>query len=266
MKKLNSKRLSLIGAVIALLLFLHYSRLLLPVEGFMSQIFNPLTQRLYGATSHLRFFYEEQTDRRDLNQTVKDLEKQVSALTQENAKLKLLDEENQSLRNYLKFLQPRSRHYVMANVIGREDVDQISQIIILDKGKQDGVLSGYAVVNENGHIVGKVLETKDHEAQVCLVTSGRCQLAVAIQNQNRTIGIAKGELGLVVKVDFIPQSEQIEKDQTVITSGLEKSIERGLVVGKITEVIKQNNELWQTARVEPLVNPDNLLTVAVMQP
>ena len=67
-------------------------------------------------------------------------------------------------------------------------------------------------------------------------------------------------------MDFIPQSVNLEIDDLVITSGLEGSIPRGLQVGKIFEINKESNELWQSAFVDPLSNLNNIFIVSVIIP
>ncbi|MBU0619941.1 rod shape-determining protein MreC, partial [Patescibacteria group bacterium] len=80
-----------------------------------------------------------------------------------------------------------------------------------------------------------------------------------------TMGIIEGEFGLTIKMDFIPQNKRINNEDIVITSGLEKNIPKGLVIGKITRINKNNNEVWQNAIIEPLADLDNLIIVSVLQ-
>ncbi|MBU2416305.1 rod shape-determining protein MreC, partial [Patescibacteria group bacterium] len=71
--------------------------------------------------------------------------------------------------------------------------------------------------------------------------------------------------GLTIKMDFIPQNKRINNEDIVITSGLEKNIPKGLVIGKITRINKNNNEVWQNAIIEPLADLDNLIIVSVLR-
>ncbi|NCQ16170.1 rod shape-determining protein MreC, partial [Candidatus Falkowbacteria bacterium] len=52
----------------------------------------------------------------------------------------------------------------------------------------------------------------------------------------------------------------------VATSGLEENIKRGLVVGRVAQVAKENNQVWQSAVIEPLLSLDNLTLVAILLP
>lgn len=252
------------GAVIGLLIFLHYLRILMPLESRLRSFFNPVLGRLYSSGAKMRSVYDSQAERRDLAGTAEELRHQVNRLIEENARLKALENENATLREFLKFSNNSKRKSVMATIIGKSDLDQADQTVVLDRGSKDGLFTGLAVINEDGHVFGKIISVNDNSAQACLVTSNQCQFAVSIQNKNKTVGIVKGELGLTVKMELIPQSEVIKSGEVVVTSGLERNIPAGIVVGSVSQVIKENNELWQDARIEPMYALDDAMVVSVL--
>lgn len=266
MKKLNLKNTIYSMAVISLLIFLHATKISAPVEGVVIRVLNPLLNRLYSAGSKMRIAYNEQADKRDLASVNNQLKEQLNSLVEENVRLKVLEDENNTLRSYLKFLTNKENHYAMANVISRGDVESLNQALIIDKGNKDGLYPGLAIVSSDGNIVGKITEVKDHVSEFCLVTSNRCQFASTIMNKDKTIGISQGDLGLTIQMNFIPQNEEIKVGDMIITSGLEKSIPRGLIIGQVRQVIKENNELWQNAKIESLSDLDDLVMVSVLLP
>ncbi|NIA18429.1 MAG: rod shape-determining protein MreC [Actinobacteria bacterium] len=265
MNKLNTKKYIKFIAVIMLLIFLHFTKILAPVERVVVKTFNPVLSGLYSAGSYLRVAYNKQTDKRDLVGAVERLENEVRELITENTRLKVLEEENQILREYLKFSKENEADFVLGNVVVRRglNADGLNQNIIIDKGSRDGVKSGAAVA-VGGAIVGKVVGVKNNLSEICLITGEDCKLAVSIQNINKTSGIISGEMGLTIKMEFIPQTDEIKIGDTVITSGLEENIPRGLIMGKVAAVNKESNELWQSAVIEPLVDMDELIIVSVL--
>ncbi|KKR31078.1 MAG: Cell shape-determining protein MreC [Candidatus Falkowbacteria bacterium GW2011_GWF2_39_8] len=190
----------------------------------------------------------------------------MNQLIAENSRLKSLEDENRTLRNYLKFLSTKEKKYLMANVISSGSIDLNSQSVLLDKGTKDGLYSGLAILSSEGNIVGKIINAKENISEVCIINASRCQLAAAIQNKEKTVGIAQGDLGLTIKMEFIPQNADIKVGDIIISSGLEKSIPRGLVIGQISHIKKESNELWQAARIEPLTNLEDLVVVSVLLP
>ncbi len=269
MKKLQkSKIIKIIGAAI-LLLILHWFGILRPVEDYVIRILNPILKPIYALSSSLRHTYYQQTTKIDLAASVENCQKELNRLLAENARLKIVEEENKILRDHLNFQSKHNFQYILANVISRDSLvnsGTLNNIIIIDKGKYDGVVPGLLVLNEEGMVVGKVAQSKNYLAQVDLVTSRQCRLAVSTLTNGKTIGVIEGELGLTIKMGFIPQTENLQVGDVVISSGLEKNIPHGLVIGKISKINRESNELWQSATVEPLADLENLNIVSVVKP
>jgi len=267
MQKPNTKKYIMIVAVIGLLIFLHFTQILTPVESLIIRILNPVFSSFHSASTYLRITYNEQTDKRSMINIVNQLENTVSNLIVENAKLESIKEENEVLREYLKFTKESENFFVLGNIISRErsNSKDFDYNIIVDKGEDDGIEVGAGVVS-NGIIIGKVKEVKKNLSKVCIITTKDCKLAVTIQNLDKTTGVAMGELGLTIKMEFIPQTEEVKIGDNIITSGLEENIPRGLVIGKVSEVNKESNELWQIATIEPIENLDNIVIVSIIIP
>ena len=256
-------------AAFALLVFLYGIGILNPVESLLTRIFNPILKQFHTIGTNVKNTYEEQTSKIDLTKVIKELREEVMVLSGENAKLKTVIRENNILREHLGFLERNELKYTMSNVISREDILNIggqTEVIIIDKGRQDGIYQGLSAVNKQGVIIGKVADVKERTAKIYLASSDRCKLAVTILGDDTTSGIAEGSLGLVIKMDFIPQIRNLNIGDIVVSSGLEKDIPRGLVVGKISEVRKESNELWQSAIIEPMLNIGELTIVSVIIP
>ncbi|MDD5294904.1 MAG: rod shape-determining protein MreC [Patescibacteria group bacterium] len=263
-------------AVIGLLIFLHFIKVLSPLENIMGRAISPVAGRLYSVSSSLRLALSERTDKEELLASLKDLQAEVNQIKAENARLKSIEEENKKLRQYLKFSTKNEYNYILANVVSRGIfADPVSgrQSLIVDKGLAEGLASGLVAVNSEGIIVGKIAEAKENTAKIYLATDSNCKLAASIQEEedqpggpNKTAGITEGELGLTIRMNFIPQAEEIKVGDTAVTSGLEKDIPAGLVIGRIVEVDKTSNEVWQRATIEPLINLDELTIVSVLRP
>jgi len=262
--------------VIGLLIFLHFIKVLSPLENITARAISPIAGQLYSVSSSLRVALSERTDKEELLVILKDLQAEINQIKAENARLKSIEEENKKLRQYLKFSTKNEFNFVLANVISRgifADPVNGQQSLIIDKGAANGLAPGLAAVNSEGIIVGKIAEVKENTAKIYLATGSNCKLAAAIQgrqeepgNKNKTMGIVEGNLGLTINMNFVPQAEEIRVGDTAVTSGLEKSIPAGLVIGRIVEVDKTSNEVWQKATIEPLINLDELTIVSVLRP
>lgn len=277
MLRLNIKKYIILAVVITLLIFLHYANLLQPIESFLNKSFKPIFSGFYSLSANINKTYLAQTQKQDLAAGLKQAEERINQLTVENANLRFLEEENLALRKHLNFLRKDNRRYLMADIISRGEligsIGPGNQSVVIDKGSRDGLSAGLAVVSSTalgtssqGVIIGKVASVKEEIAEVYLITNQNSKLAAAILSENKTSGIASGDLGLTVKMDFIPQTENIKAGDIVATSGLEQRIPRGLVIGRVTKVSKENNEVWQIATVEPLVDLNGLAVVSILLP
>ncbi len=253
-------------AALGLLVFLLSTGMISYIERPVEFVLNPVMSGLYGISTKFRTFYQEQTGKHETATRIAELEQQAAEQAVDRARLLTLEDENKILRQYLSFGTSSKRMFKTASVIARNDLESGNQSVIIDRGKRDSLAPGLAVVSGEGVVVGKVIETGEHTAVVALSTQPECKLAATILNVPRTTGMTRGELGLTIVMDFIPQIEKIEAGDLVVTSGLENNIPRGLVIGKVTEVKRENNEIWQSATVEPLINIGRLTIVAVLLP
>lgn len=268
MKKIKKNNPILIWLVIfGLLFFLHSVGALRPIENLFLNLVEPTSGRLYRLGNIFNNSYKDRESQTSLAARVEELTKEVARLKVINSQQEELVEENLKLKNQLNFLNDNSYQSVVAAVIARESLageTEMGQDLLVNKGIKDGVIIGQGVINEEGLIVGKVIEVKETSAKICLTTSSECKLAASIQNETRTQGITDGDLGLTIKMNYVPQMEKISIGDTVITSGLGGKIPRGLVIGQVIEIRNESNEVWQDATIEPLVNLNNLTFVTII--
>ena len=255
--------------VFILIIFLHLTKVLVPVENVAISVVKPLADFLYGSGSGIRKSYEANQQQKDIFSKATNLEQEVAKLTVENAQFKELQQDNVKLRAQLSFLSVNKYKNILANVISRNlifDIKEGDQDIVIDKGSKDGIKEEFGVIDENGVIIGKVSEVRDNLSKICLTTNRNCKFPATIQNKDRTMGITEGDLGLTIKMNYIPQSEKINSGDTVITSGLGGNIARGLVIGKVSQINNKSNEIWQDINIEPLFNLNALTIVTVLTP
>lgn len=265
---LKTKKFSYWLIALALIFIVHLTGAIRPLENFFVNLINPINNSLHNFGLNLRK-QNQVSDQEDLSFQLELLQEQRAKETVDEAQMKLLLEENAKLREQLNFLNNNNYRYLSANIIARQNLfdgsDRIQDLII-DRGSDDGIMPGLAVLDEQGVIIAKILEVKDKSARACLTVAPDCRLAVAILNSDKTIGLSDGDLGLTIKLDYIPQSEEITLGDIVISSGLGDNIPRGLVIGRVTQVNKQSNEIWQDVNIESLSSIYDLTVVSVILP
>jgi len=265
-KRKNLTIYILVIIIIALLLNLPFAK---PIQSLILRIFNPIFSIFYKAGTIAKVEFGERSEKEDLVNKISKLEELNIQLAKENADLKTAKDENVFLRDHLNFLQTNKLEYVLADVVSKDDItnsSKKSELIVINKGRREGVVIGLPVVSSEGVIIGKIAEVKDDLSSVHLTNSSNCKLAATIFGQQKTSGITEGELGLTMKMDFIPQGTKVSTNDIVVTSGLEKNVPRGLLVGRVLSVNIDTNELWQRAVIEPIVNSEDLVIVSILMP
>ncbi len=263
-KKIFTQKRIIISIIVLLFFSLYFFGFLQTLEKGLQSFFNWSSYQLASIRPSENFYECQESE-----EIINSLQAQVTQKTIDEANLEILKEENKQLRKYLDFYEENEYGMVLANLASKEiDFGSRNQNfnLIIDKGSSDDLIPGLVVINENGAVIGKITDVKEASSQVCLITAPDCQLAATILNQDRSVGITDGELGLTVSLDMIPQTEEINIGDIISTSGLSELIPRGLVIGRVNKVEKKTNEIWQKAIIEPDISLNNLNILSVIIP
>jgi rod shape-determining protein MreC len=168
--------------------------------------------------------------------------------------------ENQRLRRLLGYVEETAAKTVAARVIA-EDATSWFRTIEIDRGSVEGVTEGLPVANAAG-LIGRVVRTTPHTARVLLITDASSAVAVLVQDQ-RIRGVCRGQGGALA-LDFALVQDAIQVGDGVITSGLGGVFPKGLVVGYVRSVRREQFGLFQTVEVEPAVDFAHLEEVLVL--
>ncbi len=260
--------LAVLAGIIAVILIIGSGGRLHSIGGFVSRMLSPVSRIFHRAAELVNPKESNGLSLSDLQNRNETVEADNRRLLAENARLLALQEENRRLREYLGFAQMDSASLEMVEVVARglpEDSWRNREVITLSSGEKDGLRVGLPIISPEGVLMGKITSVKDHLAEACLLYSPDCRLAVGVAEETATIGVAQGDLGLTVRIDFIPQTRELKEGQIIVTSGLESGMPPGLVIGRVSRVIKQANELWQSALVEPSADFETVRLVAVLK-
>lgn len=190
------------------------------------------------------------------------LEAVIRELRIQNAELKALAVENEALKAALDYRDQNGEAGILARVIASSGKGA-SSTLVLDRGSADGIGVGLPVTVGKGIMVGKISLVRETTAEVALLSDGRSTLAVTVQNAAETLGVLEGERGLSTKLTMIPPSQRLAPGDTVITSGLEPGIKRGLIVGSIEKIVKNSQDPFQSASVNAFYTSEKLLYLTV---
>lgn len=229
------------------------------VRGFGTVGFGIRNATLYVVRSFERIWAAGRIEKENF-----ELKERIRSLDEKLASASALIAENDSLNGLLRFSSRTDLELVPALVIGA-DPDTTARSLIIDRGSERGILRGDAVIAGDGTLVGKIERSTAGRSTVLLPTDPRSSLAVMVSDHPESNGVAQGEKGLVVAMTLIPQHAPIKEGDTIVTTGREKGIPRGLVLGMVESVNSVASDPFMSATVVPELDPIDLIKVAVVR-
>lgn len=177
-------------------------------------------------------------------------------------RLEELELENGRLRGLLEFKKNTPYKTVSARVIGR-DPSNWTNIIYIDKGKDDGIKKYMAVTTAKG-LAGRVVEAGESSAKVMCITDPDSRIGVLIQD-TRHDGLLCGALNSRCRMEYIPLEADVWPGDLIVSSGSGGTVPEGLLVGVVEDVFVDKNGLYQSAVIKPAVDLSKLEEVLCIE-
>ncbi len=236
-----------------LLMIADYFSLLKELRATTEKLINPLRWEI---GKPFKAFYSQ----RDSSQNSAILQSKIDFLEGEKAVLEAktasLEEENKALRESLAVKTNGKESLLLA-----KNLAVIDGLMRIDKGEKDGLYKG-AVVLSSKILVGRIIETTPHSAQVLLPVSEESRIKVKILPTGEK-GILGGLSSSGLVLEEILQEVKLENGQLIVTSGEEAIYPPDLPIGKIEEIFKDDVKLYKKAEVKSLLDYQALKVVMV---
>jgi rod shape-determining protein MreC len=234
------------------------------IETLGSTVLEPIQFGVSGTFGELASVIDTLQRVRTLATENRDLRDRNDELESDVVRLHELEVENRELRNLLSLRdQTGPGAFIPASVIARDDTPYV-QAITIDRGANDGVKEDAVVITHKG-LVGRVERVNPTSAKVRLINDLNSSVGVRLQTESRTTGVLRGQSqGNLMVIAYIPQTDEVDTGDVVITSGLGEVFPEGLVVGKVARVERKDADPFQAAVVEPAVEMDKLERLYVL--
>ena len=193
------------------------------------------------------------------------LHEQVAALAVDGAHVTALEAENTLLRQQAHVALQSGFTSLGAQVVSRSMTPDRAAIVI-DRGQQDQIEVGEAVLAGDGYFVGKISAIGFRTATVELLTDPHSRVAATLSGETRALGVVEGRGNGAARMTYIPASQAIKKDQIITTSGTEEKIPGHLPLGLVNAIEGKNTDPFVSAILEPLMPLEQLTFVTVLQP
>lgn len=180
---------------------------------------------------------------------------------EKNIHYKELKLSNARLRKLLNFQKTIANRVLAAEVIAK-DPSPWFKTVLIDKGKDDGIEKGMAVVIPEG-IAGQTMEISTHYSKVLLIIDHNSAVDALVQ-RDRARGIIQGGAAGRCLFKYVLRKHDVVIDDVVVSSGLDGVFPKGLAVGYVSNVIKPKSGIFQKVTVTPYVNFEKLEEVLVI--
>jgi rod shape-determining protein MreC len=235
--------------------------LLKPVDSLAKGILSPFQALTYGVYSKITDFGSDSK--------IQALKTQNLELTKKLINQSKLADDNKALRDQFQTQNPKSSNLIEADVIGAPGFlpgISVPETLVLDRGENDGIKVGQAVIYED-NLVGRVVKTSAFLSNVMLVTNSDSSLTVKTLS-TQALGVVKGQGGGGVIMDDVVLSDTLQKQDAVLTKGDVNTqgigVPPDLIVGEIASISKFPSDLFQKASVNSKLDFGKLSKVFVI--
>jgi rod shape-determining protein MreC len=181
------------------------------------------------------------------NRNLKDLHLQSRVQLQ---KLDILERENIRLRDLLSAMPKLGEEVLIAEIIN-VDVDPYRQLMVINKGSNDNVYMGQAIIDAQG-IMGQITHVNALSSMAMLITDASHALPVQVDRTGlRAVVFGTGKIDFL-DLRHIPHNADIRKGDKLITSGLGGRFPANYPVAIITNIDRPAGESFAVVRAEPL--------------
>ena len=205
--------------------------------------------------------WQEYVALRHVREDNRQLRRDLEVLQRQNSNLRESAIAAQRLESLLEFKEQFVPHTVAARVVGRDSTNWYSSVI-LNKGDRDGIQPEMGVMTSAG-IVGRVVKTGPFSSIVLLVTDPHNAITGIIQ-RSRDEGIVEGTSQGRARIKYLPLLASIRVGDIVVTSGLTGGFPRGIVIGTVLAMQKEEGELFQSAEIAPQADLSKLEEVLII--
>ena len=205
------------------------------------------------------------------NNDLQSLKEENEALKTENSKLKqevieldVIRTENETLNTYLNLKNKYADYNTIPGNVISKDTSNFSNVVIINKGSNDGVKEGLPVIADEG-LVGHVISVTETTAKVETLLDTSSAVS-SLAGTSKDSLIVKGTLDnpTLLRGTTIPTTATLLVGDRVETSGLGGIYPKGILIGNIKEIVDTKNLSNRYVLIEPAVSLNKLNSILVI--
>lgn len=239
-----------------------------PVGDAASYVFIPMQRGLTTVGNWISDKTYELANLKNVMKENEELKAQVDELTDELNTRKLEQYDTEDLRALLALDEGYSEyHKVAASVIGK-DAGNWFDTFLIDKGSKDGISTGMNVITGRG-LAGIITEVGPNYAKVRSIVDDMSSVSGMVLSTSDNC-VIKGDLQTMDERQMITFSNLKDTDNKVavgdqvVTSYISSEYVQGLLIGYISEIHVNSNNLTKSGLISPVVDFEHVKHVLVI--
>lgn len=160
--------------------------------------------------------------------------------------------QNARLKGILTTTQSDKYDMLLSAVIGT-DTNLTRQIVVLNKGTNDGVQIGQTVIDENG-ILGQIINTYPNTSRLLLITDEQQSVSVIVARTGQRAMVTGGGRVDGLSLDYIFKTADVQAGDELISSGLGDRFPAGYKVGTVGSIDATHTDNFADIGVTPAAN------------
>ena len=152
---------------------------------------------------------------------------------------------------------------VVARVIGRSTIPT-QHTVLLDQGARQGLTLDAVIVDASG-LIGRVMEVHPATALVMLLTDPDSRVAGLVERSRET-GLVVGRGGGSCELIYLDVQADLQEGDRVVTAGLGGPFPKGLLLGTVIHVFRDEESGTARASVKPAAELSRVEDVLCLPP
>ena len=154
--------------------------------------------------------------------------------------------------------------FIPAKVINNS-VYNVNNYLLIDKGRRDGIEKDMGVICEKG-VVGKVVNVTDNYASVISMLHPYTVVSARFTDNQHIANVTWGNRDYRFgTVNDIPLHLNLEKGDTLVTSGFSNIYPADIMIGTIEEMLESDSKDFNSAKIRFSTNFSTLRHVFVIE-
>lgn len=258
-------QLILLGVIaITLMVLDHRNEYLTGVRKGLSVMLYPVELLVSAPFDLSRTLSESITTRDALQAENRQLREEALIQSANLQRMAALEAENARLRALLDSTAKVGEDMLIAEIVS-VDMNPFRNMIVINRGGQDGVYVGQPVIDADG-VVGQITRDRYYTAEAMLVTDIDHAVPVEIaRNRLRTIAVGTGELEQL-SLPFLPGNADVRVGDLLITSGMGGKFPPGYPVATVQNVNSITGQPFLEITAAPAAALNRMREVLLIKP